>query len=313
MRATDTRRSIAVAVFLIIVISVTLPGSATRAADVTYADIAPLLQQRCIMCHSGAAAPRGLRLDSLDAIKAGSERGAVVTPGDPQNSELIRRLNGTSVPRMPMTGPPFLADAEIELFEQWIAAGIPAGAPLADQPVDVAVIEETVAATHVTFDKVAAIFATRCAKCHTDNGLMGDPPEGYRLTSYESVISASDRVRVVPGNAAASELLRRIRGQARPRMPFDGPPYLSDAEIAVIEQWIVDGARNSAGEAAPIPVGARVRLHGELQGRWRIDDLTLNITSETRIDKNPRTGDQLRVRGIVQADGSIRVDRVSAR
>ena len=283
------------------------------AADVTYTDIEPLLQQRCSMCHSGAAAPRGLRLDSLDAIKTGSERGAVVTPGDPQNSELIRRLNGTSVPRMPMTGPPFLADAEIELFEQWIAAGIPAGTPLADQPVDVAVVEETAAASTVTFDKVAAIFATRCAKCHTDNGLMGDPPEGYRLTSYESIVSARDRVRVIPGNAAASELMRRIRGQARPRMPFDGPPYLSDVEIAVIEQWIVDGARNSAGEAAPIPVGARVRLHGELQGRWRLDDLPLNITSETRIDKNPRAGDQVRVRGIVQADGSIRADRVSAR
>ena len=313
MRATDTQRSNALAVFLIIAISVALPESATRAADVTYADIAPLLQQRCSMCHSGAAAPRGLRLDSLDAIKAGSERGAVVTPGDPQNSELIRRLNGTSVPRMPMTGPPFLADAEIELFEQWIAAGIPAGTPLADQPVDVAVVEETAAASTVTFDKVAAIFATRCAKCHTDNGLMGDPPEGYRLTSYESIVSARDRVRVIPGNAAASELMRRIRGQARPRMPFDGPPYLSDVEIAVIEQWIVDGARNSAGEAAPIPVGARVRLHGELQGRWRFDDLPLNITSETRMDKNPRAGDQVRVRGIVQADGSIRADRVSAR
>ena len=308
-----TQRSNAAAVFLLVAISVALPESATRAADVSYVDIAPLLQQRCIMCHSGAAAPRGLRLDNLDAIKAGSERGAVVTAGNPQDSELIRRLNGTSVPRMPMTGPPFLADAEIDLFEQWIAAGMPAGTPLTDQPVDVAVIEETAVASPVTFDNVAAIFATRCAKCHTDNGIMGDPPEAYRLTSYESVISARDRVRVVPGNAAASELLRRIRGQALPRMPFDGPPYLSDAEIAVIEQWIVDGARNSAGEAAPIPAGARVRLHGELQGRWRIDDLTLNITSETRIDKNPSAGDQVRVRGIVQADGSIRVDRVSAR
>ena len=121
------------------------------AADVTYTDIEPLLTQRCIMCHSGAVAPRGLRLDSLESLLAGSDQGPVVTSGDAENSELIRRLKGTSVPRMPMTGPPFLEDAEIELFEKWIAAGIPAGTPLADQPLDLAAIEEAATASPVTF------------------------------------------------------------------------------------------------------------------------------------------------------------------
>jgi len=288
-----------------------LAMSVTRAAEVTYAEIAPILEQRCVLCHAGPAAPRGLRLDSLDAIKAGSERGAVAVVGDPANSELIRRLKGSSVPRMPMTGPPFLADTEISLFEDWIAAGMVEGtsASIEPVPVPVAAAQDGV----VTFDQVAVIFATRCAKCHTDNGLMGDPPEGYRLTSYAAVISASDRVRVVPGNPAASELLRRIRGQALPRMPFDGPPYLDGTEIAVIEQWIADGARDSTGVPASIPVGARVRLHGQLIDRWQLDDLALDITSQTRIDKNPRAGDQVRIRGRVEADGSIEVERIRTR
>jgi len=64
----------------------------------------------------------------------------------------------------------------------------------------------------VTYQHVAPIFATRCAKCHTNNGQMGPAPEGYRLSSYVSTLSANDRARVVPGNAAASELVRRIRG-----------------------------------------------------------------------------------------------------
>jgi len=280
-----------------------------RTAEVTYADIAPLLEQRCILCHSGPAAPRGLRLDSLDAIKTGSDRGAVVVAGDANNSELIRRLKGSSVPRMPMTGPPFLAAAEIKLFEDWIAAGLLEGAAAGSEAMPVVAVADGV----VTFDKVAVIFATRCAKCHTDNGLMGGPPEGYRLTSYAAVISASDRVRIVPGNPAASELLRRIRGQAQPRMPFDGPPYLDASEIALIEQWIADGARDSAGVPAPIPVGARVRLHGQLIDRWQLDDLQLNITSQTRVDKNPGAGDQVRIRGRVKADGSIEVERIRSR
>ena len=282
------------------------------AEEVTYADVAPLLKERCTLCHSGPAAPRALRLDTLDGIKAGSERGAVVTAGDPDNSELIRRLKGSSVPRMPMTGPPFLAATEISLFENWIAAGMPEGAEVVGAASEPIPTDETPMAV-VTFDKVAAILATRCAKCHTDNGLMGDPPEGYRLTSYDAVISASDRVRIVPGNTAASELLRRIRGQAQPRMPFDGPPYLAESEIALIEQWIADGAHNSAAVPAPMPVGARIRLHGRLLQRWQLDDLALDITPQTRIDKNPRAGDQVRVRGTLRADGSIRVDRIGTR
>lgn len=166
------------------------------------------------------------------------------------------------------------------------------------------------AATFVTFDAVAPIFATRCAKCHTDNGLMGGPPEGYRLTAYESVIAASDRIRIVPGNAAASELVRRVRGHSRPRMPFDGPPYLSEAEIALIEQWVADGARDTAGDMAPLPVGARIRLQGRLTAHWQLDDLVLNITSKTRVDKNPRVGDSVRVRGRLLADGSLQIERI---
>lgn len=36
--------------------------------------------------------------------------------------------------------------------------------------------------------------------------------------------------------------MRRIRGSARPRMPLDGPPYLSEAEVALISRWIDAGA-----------------------------------------------------------------------
>ncbi len=279
------------------------------AADVTYTDIAPILHQRCVMCHSGPGAPRGLHLDSLKGLLAGGDNGAVVKDGDPAASELIRRLQGVSLPRMPMTGPPYLSDEETRLFEDWITTGMQAGAEASDS----APAREVEASEFVTFDQVAPIFATRCAKCHTDNGLMGAPPEGYRLTSYESVMSAADRVRIVPGNPAASELLRRVSGQARPQMPFDGPPFLEDEEIVLIERWIEEGARNSAGDVAPIPVGARVRLHGTLRSRWQLDKLQLNISRKTRVDGNPQSGDQVRIRGRVEADGSIRVDRVKAR
>lgn len=79
------------------------------------------------MCHSAlAGASKGLRLDDYAAALAGSERGAVLVPGDVAGSELIRRLRGQSVPRMPFLGRP-LPDDQIALIESWIAAGLPQG------------------------------------------------------------------------------------------------------------------------------------------------------------------------------------------
>lgn len=284
--------------------------SSTTVVATDFSDIDQILQARCVICHAGPAAPLGLRLDSRDGLLTGSSRGAIVAAGDPAGSELIKRLKGTSLPRMPMTGPPFLADDEVALFEQWILDGMRPGA--VSEP-SVSAPSPRAVAGPVRYDQVAPIFATRCVKCHTEKGLMGGPPEGYRLASYADTISTADRIRVVPGNPAASELLRRIRGQALPKMPFDGPPFLTDDEIALIEQWIADGARDSAGSPASIPVGSRVRLHGRLVSSNRLDNLTLVITRSTRIDKSPHPGDYIEVRGTLDADGRVVVDRMRPR
>ncbi len=88
-------------------------------------DVRPILAARCVKCHSGANPPRGLRLDTYEHVLAGSTYRAVVVPGDPDASELVRRIRGESVPRMPFDGPPFLDEAQIRLIEAWIAAGAP--------------------------------------------------------------------------------------------------------------------------------------------------------------------------------------------
>ncbi len=286
-----------------------------QAAAATYAEVAPILAARCVVCHSGSAAVAGLRLDSLDGILAGSARGPVVTAGSPDDSELLRRIRGTSLPRMPMTGPPFLSDDETALVERWIADGLPAGNETGATAAATATASVPVprAGEPVTFLHVAPIFARRCASCHTDGGRMGPPPEGYRLTSLASVLASDDRVRVVPGNPAASELLRRVRGQSLPRMPFDGPPYLDAEEERLVEQWIAQGARDADGIAATVPAGGEVRLHGVLRRGWRLDDLPLAVGRRTRIDKNPRAGNYVEVRGRLDGDGRVIAERIRAR
>lgn len=290
-----------------------LPLAARAQSPATYADVVPIFKQHCVLCHSGPTPAAGLRLDTLDAVVKGGAKGPIVKSGTPADSELVRRLKGISQPRMPMTGPPFLSDSDVATIERWIAGGLQAGGSVTAASTAAAPPPRPMPGERVTYLHVAPIFATRCAKCHTDNGQMGPPPEGYRLTSHAATVAAADRVRVVPGNPGASELMRRIRGQARPRMPLDGPPFLEQGEIQLIEDWISQGARDAAGAPAPVPVGAAVRLHGTLTAGPGLDGLALQFGPGSRIDKQPAPGAYVQVRGRLDSSGGVVVERLRPR
>ena len=261
---------------LLVAFALALPAGAQPKA--TFTEVSAILAERCVVCHQGEAAPLGLRLDSHAALMRGSRRGPVVRPGDARASELVRRVRGESQPRMPLTGPPWLTDAEVATVEQWIAAGAPGGEGIKRE-------EKTRRpGDPVTYTDVAPILVGRCVKCHGPNSIMGAAPEGYRLDTLQRTLDASDRARVVPGKPSGSELVRRIRGESGPRMPLDGPPYLDDAQIGLIAQWVAQGARDAGGKPSAVPSGARVRFRGFEE-----------------------------VRGVVQPDGSIRVTRQRSR
>jgi mono/diheme cytochrome c family protein len=104
-------------------------GAAAVEPAPDWGEVAAIFTERCVMCHSEAAAERGLRLDSYAGAMAGGVSGPVLIPGDPSSSELIRRLNGASRPRMPFLSYPLTAE-EIDRIERWIAAGLLEHAPL---------------------------------------------------------------------------------------------------------------------------------------------------------------------------------------
>ena len=283
-------------------------------------EVIAIFEERCTVCHSGPSAPLGLRLDSHEQVMQGSVNGAVVLPGNPEESELVRRIEGTSQPRMPLTGPPFLDEAEIELIASWIAAGAPGGqvgdaeepaTEPARTPTDEA--EQSPAAEPEgppTYTDVEPILSSRCARCHSDGGLVGQAPEGLRLTTYELVLQGGERRVVVPFSPLASELYRKVVGHSLPRMPLDGPPYLDQEQIELIGEWIAEGARDVGGEPAPVPAGGEVRLRGTLTGRWELDGLELLVGPSARIEDEPGVGDYVEVRGVVTPDGRIRVERL---
>jgi hypothetical protein len=96
----------------------------------SYADVATIIAKyHCTVCH-GAVEPRaGLSLDTLKGMLQGGKQGPVIKAGAPDQSELVRRVKGTSEPRMPISGPPWLTEDEIATIERWIKAGAPEGKP----------------------------------------------------------------------------------------------------------------------------------------------------------------------------------------
>lgn len=89
-------------------------------------DIRPILNANCVQCHGGVRRQGELSLlfrdDALRETKSG--RHAIV-PGDPEASELLRRVtHGDPRDRMPKGMPP-LAAREIALLRRWIAQGAP--------------------------------------------------------------------------------------------------------------------------------------------------------------------------------------------
>ncbi len=100
-------------------------------------EVKPLLNKKCITCHGGVKRQAGFSLlfreDAL--VKNESGKPAIV-PGDPENSEMIRRL-GLKDPeeRMPYKHPPLNKD-EISLLRQWIKEGAKWGNHWAYVPVE---------------------------------------------------------------------------------------------------------------------------------------------------------------------------------
>jgi uncharacterized membrane protein len=87
--------------------------------------VAPIFSDRCVTCHGPHKKKGKLRVDSFEQVMRGGKDGAVIKPGDPKHSELVRRI---TLPRddehaMPAEGKPALTEAQIQVISLWIASG----------------------------------------------------------------------------------------------------------------------------------------------------------------------------------------------
>ena len=91
-----------------------------------YADVVqPLLEARCYSCHGPKKQKGKLRMDSPAFLLKGGEDGEIFKPGQPDESELIKRLllPVDDKEHMPPKQKPQLTDKQVALLHWWIEQG----------------------------------------------------------------------------------------------------------------------------------------------------------------------------------------------
>jgi hypothetical protein len=284
-------------------------GQGDVSPNVSYdKDIAPILQNHCYDCHSGATrAAGGLLLDDRDAILKGGRSGPAIVLGKPDDSLLIQRVLSTDTKkRMPKGEDNPLPEKDIAALRAWIAQGAPWGAPASASPAspgnaakgklqNVAYPRPATTDQLEYFEKrVRPILVNRCYNCHSD---AFKEAGGLRVDVGISIFAGgNDGPVIVPGHPEKSLLIERVKSSDETkRMPQESKEALPAEEVAVLERWIKDGAAWPDETVKLPPTPARlVALYPKLKAShwsWQpltdpaVPDVADNTWSSTNIDR----------------------------
>ncbi|MSU83860.1 MAG: hypothetical protein EXS21_01930 [Pedosphaera sp.] len=86
---------------------------------------------------------------------------------------------------------------------------------------------------------IAPILRTYCAGCHNDADREGE----FSVETFASLNKGGDKgVTLKPGDPENSLLVKLIEARGKPSMPPKDEPRVPAAELALLRQWIADGA-----------------------------------------------------------------------
>lgn len=201
-------------------------------------------------CHLGASAEQGLQLDEANSYAMLVDRPSTqvssllrVEPGDPDNSYLIQKLEGTASvgEQMPLDQPP-LPQADIDVIRQWISDGaiddrVSSGKPIrvtALSPVPGSKVEAAPDSIIAVFDREPDVstvnFATFILEASGGDGTFSDGNEA-RIEAAAITVSPTN------GKSATFELGDRLlpNDTYRIRLLGSGPSMILDLEANALD------------------------------------------------------------------------------
>ena len=190
--------------------------------------IQPILQANCVQCHGEKTRMKELDLRSLQGVLRGSESGAVVVAGKPEESRLYKLVNAGTMPM----GKSRLAEGEIATIRSWIGSLAPASRP-GDRA---AVVED------LTQHDIIPIRLARCSVCHGARRHEA----GLDLRTRASLLKGGKSgPALVPGKPEQSLLIQKIRSGEMPpkeKMLEVSVRPITDTETGKLARWIEQGA-----------------------------------------------------------------------
>jgi hypothetical protein len=225
--------------------------------------IRPIFSEHCYDCHSAETrSAGGLRLDDRDAILAGGKSGSAIDLDKPEESHILQRITSSDTKnRMPKGEDDPLPAENVADLKAWIASGAvwPSGAAGSAATesqaravanggkspaklVKVAYPRPATAEQLVYFEKnVRPILVNNCYNCHSD---AFKEAGGLRVDVGIAIFNGGNSgPAIIPGHPEKSPLIERVKAaDTKKRMPQERNEALPDADIAILERWIKDGA-----------------------------------------------------------------------
>lgn len=111
---------------IVMLILIFAPGAKSQ---ISYQDdIHPIFDEKCMGCHRGDSGDSGVNLSSYESVMSSvgeKYNKNIVIPGEPDESPIVDQIEPDPSYgfRMPLSGPPYLSNDEINRIRQWIAEG----------------------------------------------------------------------------------------------------------------------------------------------------------------------------------------------
>ena len=207
-----------------------IPTTKSESLDVSFAkQLRPLLEAKCFQCHGEETRKADLDLATSIGISKGGESGLVIAPGDTLKSLLLEKIHSGE---MPPDEKDRLSEAEVKLFEHWIAQGA-----VIDDPEGFA-RESAPPSQH----DVMPIMLRRCAACHGRHQQLANLD---LRSKSKMLVGGKSGPAIVPGNPEESLLLKRIHAGEMPpleRLVEVSVKPIEPTEIETVVKWIAAGA-----------------------------------------------------------------------
>ena len=191
--------------------------------------IKPILDAKCARCHGDKQRKAGLNLTTGADLLRGSESGAVVVAGKPEESPLYEKIRDGE---MPPEGNEPLPPDQVDLIRRWIADG----AKLAASP------QRT---TQITQHQIIPLMLLRCTACH--GGRRREAELDLR-TKAGMLRGGKSGPAVIPGKPAESRIIQRIKAEEMPprrQLVSVSVKPMESGELKTLEAWIAAGLPES--------------------------------------------------------------------